>query len=223
MIDKIIHYNRDENSFTARLFEKLVIKFEDSENDKTFKSFTKTLSHACGLKDKEKECALLTELSYVDSMLFLENWDIYGYCKNHDIAIDLDENNIDKTEFDFVIIGKTKDNKFILIAFEVKCFTDLKFKEIERQNKLLEIYKKANLFSDFFHFALISYENKKNGDIPEETLNAKFHNYSIITWDDIKDKFIDYTRIKKEIEFNCLYKKIHIDGDKETKRKLINI
>ncbi len=153
-------------------------------------------------------------------MIFLENFDIYAYCKNHDIKIELNENNIDKTEFDFVIIAKTKDNQFIVIAFEVKCFTDLNYEEIKRQNKLLEIYKNAKLFSDYYHFALISYENNNNGDIPKKTLDGKFHNYAIITWDDIKD-FIDFSRIKKDIEFRSLFKTIQKNGLYKTNRKLI--
>ena len=148
-------------------------------------------------------------------MPFLENIDLYSYCIN---KIGCKKKKIDKTEFDYVIVAKDKSEKEILIVFEVKCFTDLRHEEIMRQNKWLEYYKSFCLFHDYYHIALISYENIERGTVPKREF--KTENFSIISWDDIEE-FIDYKRIKKEIEFDKLKKTIHMDGTSETDRFLI--
>ena len=223
MISDIIHFNRDENSFTARFFERLIPKFEKSNEE--FNHFLsiiqKTAVYNKGqLKNNNLQPPSFSKMKYLDSMPFLENIDLYSYCKNNDIQIEIDEESVDKTEFDYVITAEDESREQIIIVFEVKCFSDLREEEIVRQNKLLEEYKKVRLFDEYFHIALISHENFINGRVPQNSFqNANC--FSIITWDDIKE-FIDSKRIKNEIELSQLKKVIHKkNGKGETDRFLI--
>ena len=214
-ITEAIHYNRDENSFTARLFERMAKRFESEPN--YFREFIERI------KDSTKCNYKITwqNLLYCDSMLFLENYDLYSYCINQigEENTNLQNIKVDKTEFDFVIVAKDGNKNDILIVFEVKCFSNLDKEEIERQNKWLEIYKNAKLFNNYYHIALISYENFNRGSIIKQLGNI--NNFSIITWEDIKG-FIEPNRIKDNIEFDKLYFKVKKNGERATKRHLIN-
>jgi hypothetical protein len=223
LIESAIHFNRDENSFTARLFERLILKFETDNN--LFNSFLSSIEGAAiknkqTLKNDSLQPPSFPQLSYKDSMPFLENLDLYSFCKNNGLEIEISQDKVDKTEFDFVIIAEGELKDQVVIVFEVKCFTDLRQDEIVRQNNLLSKYCNAKLFPNFYHIALISNENIVRGRITKEAF-PDVVNFSIISWDDIKS-FIDYKRIKKEIELSQLKKTVHLDGTSETKRCLIN-
>jgi hypothetical protein len=225
-VSEIIHYNRDENSFTARFFERLIIRFE--KNKKDFNDFLAVIERAAAannkdlLKNESLQPPSFGILYYEDSMPFLENIDLYGFCNSNDIETGLEMEDIDKTEFDFVITAIDDHGKSTIIVFEVKCFTDLVHEEIDRQNKLLVKYQIAGLYNKFYHIALISYENLVRGQVLKQTFEGA-KNFSIISWEDVKE-FIDYKRIKKEIEFSFLNKVIHlVDGKGKTRRTLIKI
>lgn len=224
MLKQAIHFNRDENSFTARLFEHLFHKFSNEE--KIFDDFIlniskKTLSNKHLINEKKLN-AIEPELKlkYIDGMLFVENFDLYCFCKKHNLKTELNNENIDKTEFDCIIVAENESSESIAIVFEVKCFTDLKEDEVIRQNKLLESYKNANLFKEFYHLALISHENITRGKMIRKTNFPTLNNFSIISWEDIKD-YIPDSRFNKHIEFSSLSKKVTKHGSQVTKRTLI--
>ncbi|MCK9400944.1 MAG: hypothetical protein M0Q51_13260 [Bacteroidales bacterium] len=222
-ISTIIHYNRDENSFTARFFERLIIRFENNKED--FNKFLYLIEEAATannkevLKNKTLQPPSFRNLQYEDSMPFLENVDLYSYCKRSGIDIKIDKETIDKTEFDFVMTAVDDKKKSTIIVFEVKCFTDLKWSEINRQNDILKKYQAAGLYDNFYHIALISYENLVRGKVPRQAFPG-VKNFSIVTWEDVKS-LIDFGRIRKEIEFSLMKKVIHLDGEGKTKRTLI--
>jgi hypothetical protein len=220
-IHEIIHYNRDENSFTARFFERLLVKFE-SDNS-YFQHFIKSVfdfanDNKTYLKNDSFKSFPPIELYYKDGMEFMENLDLYSYCIRNNKKIALDESNIDKTEFDFVITAEDSNKKEIVIVFEVKCFQDLDIKEIQRQNELLAKYRKVEVYSDFYHIALISYENLIRGKSLKEKID-NVENFSVITWNDMKP-FIDSKRFA-DLEFSGLWKTIHKNGRGKTIRYLI--
>jgi len=168
---RIIHYNRDENSFTARLFESYLFPYWHN-NKSEFNSFVQALKVAnfksqsilnnkFKRTDNQAYCKSISNESYsfVDGMLFLENLDIYAYCKANDIRVGLSPQNIDKTEFDCVIVAETKDGCEVLFVFEIKCFSNFKKDEIIRQIQILNHFKHAGLFKEFYHFSIISEEN----------------------------------------------------------------
>jgi len=221
-ISSIIHYNRDENSFTARFFERLIISFE--KNREKFTEFLSLIEKAAGENKETLGNEMLQPpsfgiLYYEDSMPFLENVDLYSYCKRSGIDIEIDKDSIDKTEFDFVMTAVDDKKKSTIIVFEVKCFTDLKWSEINRQNDILKKYQAAGLYDNFYHIALISYENLVRGKVPRQAFPG-VKNFSIVTWEDVKS-LIDFGRIKKEIEFSLLYKVNQLDGVGKTSRNLI--
>lgn len=220
-MNKIIHFNRDENSFTARFFERLIYQFEKTNSE--FIRFINTVKEKANSNRIFLKNYSLTEipelkLKYEDGIEFLENIDLYSYCKSNGIEVEIDEENIDKTEFDFVITAVNEDGKSVFLIFEIKCFSDLDRYEIERQNCFLQKYK-GRIFYDFYHFALISYENFERGSIPKETFNNTV-NFSIISWEDVKC-FLDEKRFIKNIEFGGLFRTIHLNGRGENKRYLI--
>lgn len=220
-IDRILHYNRDENSFTARLFERLIIGFE--QNNDFFKTFiSKIITSANKNKIELGNDSMATlpnmNLQYTDGIEFVENLDLYSYCISNNIALDINKETIDKTEYDFIFSAKAED-KNIIVVFEVKCFSDLDRHEIERQNYFLQKYKDSKLYDEFYHIALISFENYTRGIVPKENF-TDVKNFSIITWDDIKE-FIDDKRFRKDIEFNGLHKTISLNGQGENKRYLL--
>ena len=222
-IESAIHHNRDENSFTARLFERLILKFENDNN--FFNTFIKTIKDRANHNKSFINNLTLTppdygNLKYIDGMPFMENIDLYSYCKNNNLNIDFKEEVIDKTEFDYIIVAEDEKQQQIIIVFEVKCFSDLKNDEIIRQNNLLQKYQKAGLYNRFYHIALISHENLVNATVIKipypNTLN-----FSIVTWDDVKE-YVDNTRIKREIEFSKLHRTVSYDGKRSNQRKLIS-
>ena len=235
---KIIHFNRDENSFTARVFEALLLPLW-ANNPLSFSRFIDVLKQDSNrnellITNKFKKSGIKSfhsndEIFYVDAMLFLENLDVHGFCKNNQQQIDLDENNIDKTEFDCVVVAEDKNGDEYAFIFEVKCFTDLKVAEIKRQNEIFEIYKKSNLFKDFYHFAIISNENINRASIfDKKELDDLTNGLFIIDWTCVFDYINDFTidsninRFIKEIEFGSLYKTVSYNGNYKNKRNLID-
>jgi hypothetical protein len=218
MIEEALHYNRDENSFTARFFERLFPIFKSDKN--IFHEFLKTVykkSHSNAVEHKIniKNIPDIQILKYSDSMLFLESHDFYSYYKKE--WVDYKSNRV---EFDCVIVGNDSQNGKYLIVFEVKCFTDLKYLEIQKQNAILDYYKKLGIITDYAHLALISYENLIRGK------NIKYlfkdvNNFGVISWEDLKEYFDD-DRIKFDVELTKLSKKVKMNGDYNTKRFLIN-
>jgi len=230
----IIHYNRDENSFTARLFEYTLFPMWAS-NPGTFIKFLNILIHASKqnrnqITDKYPHANIKAfhlpnpiNFTFKEGMLFLEALDIYGYCKNNNISL---SKSPDKTEFDCVIVCEETTNdsskKEHIIVFEVKCYTDLLASEIERQNDWLEEYKKAGLFNEYHHFALISKSNQNNA---RDTFNNPV-NFSkcrnglyIVNWGDFAN-YLTAPRFANGIDTN-LYKNVSYTGVYTTPRTLI--
>jgi hypothetical protein len=223
-LNEIIHYNRDENSFTSRFFERLIIKFENDQD--YFQKFLAKISESYNVNKEIRDNIhfkkiLFPDLSYVDAMSFLENLDLYAYCKTHNIKIDIDESNVDKTEFDFVITTKDNNEKEQMIVFEIKCFSNLEITEIVRQNELLLKYKNK-ICSEFYHVAIISNENLERASIFTKYGNEfeKLHNFTIISWGNLREYFKGNNRFKK-IEFSGLYTTVSKDGTGKNKRYLI--
>ncbi len=222
MIEKAIHYNRDENSFTSRLFEQMYYKFinDKIEFDKFINKINKSVKFNNDLiKNQSLHNIDIPKLTFIDLMLFMENLDLYGFCRDNLITIEIEKSEIDKTEFDVMFVCSDSDKKRVVIVFEVKCFTDLIYNELIRQNNLLNKYK-SRLFDDYYHIALISSENLDNGTMIKKGLFNNLYNFGIITWNDIRC-YIDEKRFYYNIEFSKLTKTVHLDGTKDTKRKLI--
>lgn len=226
---KIIHNNRDENSFTARLFENILFPRWYANND-DFQEFVEILKTSSKLNQeiirknpkfentKIGSWEFRDKLYFLDGMLFLELYDVDAYCKkNYGITI----NNSDKTELDCVIICKDEDNNEHLIVFEVKCYTDLVREEIERQHARLRTFMQNNLFYDFHHFALISHDNLINankifrGDYLKDIENGLY----LVTWDNIKRYLIPPRFSEVDLK---LHKSINRNNDGLTRRSLID-
>ena len=81
MNSDFIHYNRDENSFTARFFERLILRFEN--DNKNFINFLITIQKAAEKNKSQLANSTLQTpnfdfLVYQDSMPFMENIDLYS-------------------------------------------------------------------------------------------------------------------------------------------------
>jgi hypothetical protein len=141
----------------------------------------------------------------------MECWDLYANIPGFKEKID------DKTEFDCMILGKS-GNKMHTIVFEVKCYSDLNFDELKRQQghliKLTDIYKR---FDHFHHFGLISGANLKNAkDVFWKNDNEL--QVSIITWADISHYLKPPRFVQADFE---LCKHINSNGKQSGPRKLI--
>jgi hypothetical protein len=211
-IKEAIHRNRDENSFTSRLFEASLIP-KISSSGEELKRFCETLNAASkrckGIVDKQSnnKVVLLNipkGIKYVDSMLFLEATDWYAaYGKPAP----------NRTEFDAVVILQDTSD-YIGLVFEVKCFQSIDPEEIERQHDILE--KMEGIIADheekeinFSHILLISEHllTSERSILSQKTeLNSTI---SIITWNDLKC-FIPENRISQKDLEN--YKTISNDG-----------
>lgn len=223
----IIHFNRDENSYTARLFESYLFPYWHTHK-KEFSTFVQSLKTADSksqaalskkFKSNPQQYKLDDSYSFVDGMLFLENLDVYAYCQTNNKAVNLDSNTIDKTEFDCVIVAEDNDQNEILFVFEIKCFTNLKKEEVDRQNKILKCFKRAGLYKEFYHFSLISEENfcrsaivKDYHTIPLTFLFKYIKEYIKPTWQ----------RFNFDIEFEKLHCRINKGGHQFKPRKLID-
>jgi hypothetical protein len=229
-IEKALFRNRDENSFTARLFEGYVFPECYNEKDTKSKTFFPDLIQRinngidrCGGIIKGKlECNELTEfqsskipidLEFIDGMLFVECVDLFAA---------LGKGSEDKTEFDAIVVAKNNyDEKRILLVFEIKCFSDLQYEEIERQQDRLNELKKLYQDFDYFHVALISEDNLKNAKniflkFRDKITDKPIKNLSIISWQDIlkdlpENKYILQERIK--LSSRSLPKEISKYGD----------
>lgn len=230
---EVVHRNRDENSFTSRLFEySLFRSFKESKS--SFEKFINMLKESSNKNMNTiigrfpdtniKEWTENEELMYIDGMLFVEVYDVYNfYMKNrnqYNQDCQLDK-KLDKTELDCVIICKDLSGKEHLIVFEVKCYTDLEEEEIGRQNEWLNELKKVGMFHKYHHFALISHDNLKNAKQIFNSMHFQKckNDLYIVTWQDLWDNgFIPRERFFKQ-DMN-LYKKISYEGEERTKRLL---
>jgi len=229
-----IFRSRDENSFTARLFEGTI--FPNCYKSREFyEQFCRNLSMWAGKHgDKTQSCDLheLENTEFVDGMLFVECVDLYSFAG---------ERYPDKTEFDAIIIA-SEGSKKKLIVFEVKCYDDLQAKELARQqyhlNALMPLYD----YDQYFHIGLISKDNLENAkkifnqinnsidfemcdekhNKRVETLSDGLKSFAIVTWQDIFDaSYLPATRFKscsyrlpKTISNQCKY-------EENTRRELI--
>jgi hypothetical protein len=210
-IEEILHRNRDENSFTARLFEGILFP-NWKNNPKTFAGFIDLINNkSCenlsfivnkGKKTFIKKSNLPITLEYMDSRLFMEHVDICAA---------LEKDYEDKTEFDTFILSKDENNNIHAIIFEVKCYSDLNSEEIERQNKILYDYKEKKLFYEFHHFALISYDNLINQRVAFSKNIDLFNGLYLVTWEDLKGFLFNVNErfsnadfiLPKKISKNC--------------------
>jgi hypothetical protein len=233
----LLHWNRDENSFTARLFEGILFPKFKKSND-AFSEFLNVISLESARNfdciKKRFPDSNTTSLSkdkefvFLDGMLFLECVDVYSYIKNEfskgreselsdKISRLFPNGYIDKTEFDCVILCKDKEGKKLLIVFEVKCYSDLDSKEINRQHEWLEKFKEIGLFDDYYHFGLISYDNFKNAIKIFKSLN--YERFSILTWEDFKQYVTESDRFSyQDLQLNNI---VHKNGKRENKRYLL--
>jgi len=228
---KVMHHNRDENSFTARLFEHILFPLWFKENKNKNTSFEKFLNILRSSSEQNynaiqnkfpntniKPWINNDGLFFKDAMLFLEVFDLNHFCKTNNIETDIKES--DKTEFDCVILCIDKNGKEHIIVFEVKCYTDLKDEEICRQNKILLTYDKK-LYDAFHHFALISHDNLTNAiNIFDKEHFKKCENgLYIVTWDDFKE-YLEPPRFS-EVDLT-LAREISINGSGPNVRHLVN-
>jgi hypothetical protein len=159
-IECAIHRNRDENSFTARMFEGSIFPFllQNPGNARTFLHILNKGIVRCAqsittanAKVSPDTTKIPENLVYRDGMLFVELVDLYSACgKGFD----------DKTEFDVLMVFES-GVKSHLIAIEVKCFQPLNKNELARQREHLETIKvKFNL--DYTHIAIVAetYQNR---------------------------------------------------------------
>ncbi len=238
-----LYVNRDENSFTARLFEGILFPQWRESNENEFNHFLKFLVK-CTKKNKEiiknNEKFSDSEITcwknndninkFDSGMLFLELWDInyLWYSQNKELPGDISDEEKkllekpDKTELDSVILCKDKSSKQHLLVFEVKCYSNLDASEIKRQKKWMKLYSKLFDF-EFHHFVIIAYDYlNKATEIFNEKYLGKMNDLFVLTWDD----FFEKGYIKNEISFpnNCfnLHNEIRKDHTTSKRRNLIN-
>ena len=241
-----LYVNRDENSFTARLFEGILFpQWRDSKEE-----FNKFLDFLVKYTEKnegiikrrfsdseitgwnKKKC-----INKFDSgMLFLELWDInYLWFSQKESMLSEYENlakeqkNIkdildkpDKTELDAVILCKGKNVKQHLFVFEVKCYYDLNVKEIERQKKWMQLYSKLFGF-EFHHFVIVAFDYLNNAKKMFDKNNlGKMDDLFVLTWDDFDEE--KYLTNKHLFPKDCLklHKKIKKNHTASKRRNLIN-
>jgi hypothetical protein len=193
-IEEALFRNRDENSFTARLFEGYVFPKCYDEKDKKSKTFFRDLiqrinngTDRCEEFSKLKPLNIPSDdLEFIDGMLFVECIDLFAANKGK---------SKDKTEFDAIIIAKNKnDEKKILLIFEIKCYSDLTCKEIKRQQARLNALEKLYQDFNYFHIALISEDNLTHAGMVYQKIGTavtkiQINNFAIISWKDILGDF----------------------------------
>jgi hypothetical protein len=218
---EILHSNRDENSFTARLFEGILFPkfyrdpssfkgFLEKVNESSFANLA-ILNNRFDTQFPEPK-KVPTDLEFVDAMLFVECVDMFSAFK---------QGFEDKTEYDCMIFGRTTDEKIHVIVIEIKAYSDLDPGEIKRQRKHLESLK--NKLFDIFHYVvLISYDNLKNAGkkMFYQMINKPDH-IIILTWDNFRNIVLPSDRFT-ETDFT-LYKTIRKkDGTGKNLRHLLN-
>jgi hypothetical protein len=141
------------------------------------------------------------ELVFVDAMLFVECVDMYSATK---------KGWLDKTEFDCIIFGRSPDEQIHAIVIEVKAYTDIEPKELDRQKQHLAGLKN-DLFDSYNHIVLISYDNLiyASENLFKTIVNPP-NNVLILTWDDFKIEIKGSDRFFEK-DFH-LYKTLHKDG-----------
>jgi hypothetical protein len=219
-IREILHSNRDENSFTARLFEGILFpKFYSDPS--SFKGFIEKVNESSinnlTYLNKRFDARFLepkrvpVDLEFVDAMLFVECVDMFSACEM---------GYEDKTEFDCIIFGQSPDGQVYAIVIEVKAYSDLDPIELERQRKHLESLKN-HLFDNFYHFILISYDNLKNArEKLFKTIINPPNNVIILTWDDFKEYILPSNRFM-ETDFTLYKAIIKEDGTGKIRRHLL--
>jgi hypothetical protein len=218
---EILHSNRDENSFTARLFEGILFP-QFYRDPSSFKGFLEkvngsSINNLAYLNKRfdtrfPETKRLPDDLEFVDAMLFVECVDMFSA---------FEKGAEDKTEFDCMIFGRSPDAQIHTIVIEVKAYSDLDPGEIERQRKHLESLKNK-LFDIFHHVVLISYDNLKNaGKKMFYPMINKPDHIIILTWDNFRDIVFPSDRFT-ETDFT-LYKTIRKkDGTGKNIRHLLN-
>lgn len=207
-IQEAIFLNRDENSFTARLFEGILFPLFYKDNIE-FEKFVKILNVANSrsreviLKKTNEnivsDIPLPNDLNFKQGMLFVECVDLFSACG---------KGSNDKTEFDVVIVAENSHAKSFVIVIEVKCYSNMQIEEIKRQQKLLTDLMKEYDFSDFFHIALISEDNLKNAKSVFKKDRALLNkDIFVISWQDLLVPYLikNTTRFKK-VCFNRIKK-----------------
>jgi hypothetical protein len=194
-IEDALFLNRDENSFTARLFEGSIFPACYRELDASqrifFPQFIQRINKGlqrCSSYSKLLAANIPDSLEFKEGMLFVECIDLFAANQK---ACD------DKTEFDAIIAAYDEVNqKNVLLVFEVKCFSDLNCSEIIRQQKRLEelttIFENLpdNQGFEYYHIALIAEDNLKHAtklyaQLSDAYSNKSINNFSIITWEDL--------------------------------------
>lgn len=226
-----MNYNRDENSFTSRLFQGVLIPEWQQDNTK-FLDFLNFLQKVSGSNASKLKIEgwnsdhTINITQFISCTLFFELWDLFHYCKSKGHGFP-DGYKPDKTELDAVIVCSDSSGKNHLLVFEVKCYSDLTIEELKRQQKHIDEYSRVLDF-EYHHFVLISIDNLKNAKtifLPEKsTINkSKLHHpLYVITWDDIDKKgylkgtLFDRRSLK-------LYKTISSDGRGKQPRALIDL
>jgi hypothetical protein len=192
-IEEALHCNRDENSFTARLFHGVLIPSWQT-NQGAFKDFLEFLQKASkknaeAVKNNfpESKVSAWRYDKGVDSKqsvlcsVFVEVWDLCAYWNS--LKPD-SEMTADRTEFDAVILFRDSSGAEQLIVFEVKCYTDLESEELERQKEHLLMFSERFRFEPH-HFCLISFDNLHNAQkIFVSQLFRSERAPHIVTWDD---------------------------------------
>jgi|WetSurMetagenome_2_1015567.scaffolds.fasta_scaffold09788_3 hypothetical protein len=214
-----LHYNRDENSFTARLFEGILFstfyrdpasfqQFVELVNESSKKNYS-FIRNKFGIQFDEPEM-INSDLNFADAMLFVECVDMFS------ISGKGWEN---KTEFDCIILGRSLQGQNYAIVFEVKAYTDLNPGEILQQRRQLEELK-GHLFDKYYHVVLISYDNLiYAGEHVFKKINNSDNQVSIITWEDLRTIVLPSNRFK-EVDFK-LYKSIEKGGKGKNRRHLL--
>lgn len=236
----IINQNRNENSFTSRLFEGVLFPGWEN-NPQSFSIFSKMLVNSSKknqqtimkrLKANKKgfeETYLKpwpnTNLKFKTGMVFMELWDVYAAASEQLTASKFSYCNhkeIDKTEIDAVVLCQDENYDEHLLAFELKCYTDLNFEGIKRQNYWLEFYRKNKIIANFHHFAIISYHNLKHAKtvFNKQSNRGITNGLYLITWDDLYvNNYLPEPLFPNERLM--LYKHIKKDGTRTRQRYLV--
>lgn len=227
---EIMHYNRDETSFIARIFENSLFPrwFREPESFKSFLDLLKRSSEANLEKvvtrfprTNIKSWDFDEELKFVDGMICLDNVDIFGYYMHHhrqyeDIII----TEVDKTEFDAVIVAEDSRGREHVIVFNVSCYSEIEYGEIMRQNFWLEKFRKGGLYHSFHHFALAGYDclDGLRCRFSSKRYKNCTNGIYLITFEDLKPEFPE-NRFK-DIDF-FLHNTVKHTGVYKVPRKLL--
>jgi hypothetical protein len=196
-IEDALFCNRDENSFTARLFEGSVFPQCYKEPEIFFPAFIRKINK--GMQRCETYCEkenlspveIPETLKFKDGMLFAECVDLFAAANKMDKGVLANYKKAvagfqeDKTEFDTIIVAEDNNNETVLLVFEVKCYSNLEHTELKRQQNNLNVLQHVFGF-DYYHIALIAEDYLKHAKkIFQQIADDKLKNFSIISWKDL--------------------------------------